>query len=47
MTRLALECMMRWRLGDCRCRFEVPSIHHDAGETRVEVFEGAFDAASN
>ena len=29
---------------NCPCRFDVVSIHFDAGEPVIEVFQGAFDA---
>ena len=45
MTQLALDYMMRNRLTDCPCRFDVVSIHFDAGIPVVEVFQNAFDAA--
>ena len=45
ITRLALDYLMHRRLTDCPCRFDVVSIHFDAGEPAIEVFQGAFDAA--
>jgi Holliday junction resolvase-like predicted endonuclease len=44
MTQLALGYLMRHRLTDCPCRFDVVSIHFDAGTPMIEVFQGAFDA---
>jgi putative endonuclease len=44
ITRLALDYLMRHRLTDCPCRFDVVSIHFDAGEPAIEVFQNAFDA---
>jgi putative endonuclease len=44
IRRLALEYMVRQRVAECRCRFDVVSIHLDAGRPTVEVFPGAFDA---
>jgi putative endonuclease len=45
ITQLALDYLMRHRLTDCPCRFDVVSIHFDAGAPAIEVFQGAFDAA--
>src|SRR6195256_4990930 len=44
ITRLALDYLMRHRLTDCPCRFDVVSIHFDAGVPAIEVFQNAFDA---
>jgi len=44
MARLAQEYMMRQRLPQCPCRFDVVSIHFDSGKPVVELFQGAFDA---
>jgi len=44
MSRLAAEYLMRHRLSHCPCRFDVVSIHLDAGGPKVEVFQNAFDA---
>jgi putative endonuclease len=46
ITRLALDYMMRHHITDCPCRFDVVSIHFDAGRPTVEVFQNAFDAAA-
>jgi len=43
IAQLALDYMARHRLSDCPCRFDVVSIHLDAGEPVLEVFQGAFD----
>ena len=45
ITRLALDYLLRQRLTNCPCRFDVVSIHVDAGAPVIEVFQGAFDAA--
>ncbi len=45
ITRLALDYLMRHRLTNCPCRFDVVSIHFDAGVPVIEVFQSAFDAA--
>jgi putative endonuclease len=44
MTRLAEEYLMRHHLADCPCRFDVVSVHIDAGAQVVEVIQNAFDA---
>ena len=44
MTQLALDYVTRHRLTDRPCRFDVVSIHFDAGTPVIEVFENAFDA---
>jgi putative endonuclease len=42
--RLAREYLLRHRLSDCPCRFDVVAVHLDTGAPVVEVFRGAFDA---
>jgi len=44
MTRLALDYLLRNRLSDCPCRFDVVSIHFEAGAPVIELFQNAFDA---
>ena len=44
MTRLADEYLMRHHIHECPCRFDVVSIHFDAGAPRIEVIQNAFDA---
>ena len=46
LMHLEREDMLRQRLVDCRCRFDVVSIHLEAGKARVEVFQNAFNAVS-
>jgi putative endonuclease len=46
MTKLALEYMMRHHISDCPCRFDVVSIHFDAGHQAVDIFQNAFDAST-
>ena len=43
MARVALEYMIGHRLAGCPCRFDVVSIHLDAGQPAIEVFQNAFD----
>jgi putative endonuclease len=43
MMRLALDYVMRHRLAGSPCRFDVVSIHVEAGRPVVEVFRNAFD----
>lgn len=44
IVRLALEYVMRQHLKDCPCRFDVVSIHFDAGRSVIEVYQNAFHA---
>ena len=46
ITRLALDYLVRERLTNCPCRFDVVAIHFDAGSPRIDVFQSAFDATS-
>jgi putative endonuclease len=44
ISQLAADYMARRHRHDCPCRFDVVSIHFDAGRPRIEVFQNAFDA---
>jgi putative endonuclease len=44
IVELALDYLVRHRLTGCPCRFDVVSIHFDAGAPSIEVFPNAFDA---
>ena len=44
LTQLAIDYMARRRLSNRPCRFDVVSIHFDAGRPAIEVFQNAFDA---
>ena len=44
LTRLAGEYLVRHRLQDCPCRFDVVAIHFDGGAPEIEVMQNAFDA---
>ena len=44
MTRLADQYLMTHHIHECPCRFDVVSIHFDAGATDIEVIQNAFDA---
>jgi putative endonuclease len=44
MAHLAKDYVRQHHLGECSCRFDVVSIHFDAGRPVIEVFENAFDA---
>ena len=44
IVRLALEYVMRHHLTSCPCRFDVVSIHIDAGRPTIDVFQNAFHA---
>ena len=46
ITRLALDYMMRNHITDCPCRFDVVSIHFNAGRPSVDLFQNAFDATT-
>jgi putative endonuclease len=46
ITRLAIDYMMRNHITDCPCRFDVVSIHYDAGRPTVDIFQNAFDATT-
>jgi putative endonuclease len=43
MMHLAADYVMRHRLADSPCRFDVVSIHVDDGRPVIEVFQNAFD----
>jgi putative endonuclease len=43
MKHLAIDYLMRNDLLDTRCRFDVVSIHFDAGHPVIEIFQNAFD----
>ncbi len=43
MRRRAEDYMLRQRLTDCPCRFDVVSIHADEGQPMIEVYQNAFD----
>src|SRR5207248_10921461 len=44
LARLATEYLMRHHLHECPCRFDVVSIHFDAGAPEIEIIQNAFDA---
>ena len=46
ITRLALDYLMRHRLSECSCRFDVVSIHFESGTPVIDVYQSAFDATS-
>jgi putative endonuclease len=47
LVALATAYLARHRLSDQPCRFDVVSIHMEAGEPRIELFQGAFDASGD
>ena len=47
MMQLALDYLTRHRLTGCPCRFDVVSIHLEAGGPAIEVFTNAFDVAGD
>ena len=44
LTLLANEYLIRHRVSECRCRFDVVSIHYGAGRPEIEIIQNAFDA---
>jgi len=44
LVRLAGEYLVRHRLSDCHCRFDVVSVTVGAGAPVVEIIRNAFDA---
>ena len=46
LTQLALQYMTYYHHLDRPCRFDVVSIHFEAGQPVVDVFRNAFDAAT-
>ena len=42
MTQLALDYLVRHRLRDCPCRFDVVSIYFESSEPSIEVYRNAF-----
>jgi putative endonuclease len=43
IARLAHEYLVRHRIADCPCRFDVVSVHVEAGAPAVEIIQNAFD----
>ena len=46
ITRLALDYLVRHRLTECACRFDVVSIHFESETPLIDVYQNAFDATS-
>lgn len=44
IVQLAMDYMMRQRLVDCPCRFDVVSIDFETGSPVIEIYQGAFDS---
>ena len=44
IAQVARDYVARHHLSGCPCRFDVVSIHFDAGRPAIEVFQNAFDA---
>ncbi|HJZ72110.1 MAG TPA: YraN family protein [Vicinamibacterales bacterium] len=44
LSQVARDYLARHHRADCPCRFDVVSIHFDAGRAVVELFQNAFDA---
>ena len=45
MSQLARDYVARHHVANCPCRFDVVSIHLDAGQPVVEIYQNAFDLA--
>ncbi len=45
MAQIAMDYLLRHRLTDCPCRFDVVSIHFDEDNPVLEVFQNAFDVS--
>jgi putative endonuclease len=43
----AMDYLVRHRLGECPCRFDVVSIQLGDGDPKIEVFPNAFDASGS
>jgi putative endonuclease len=43
----AMDYLVRHRLGECPCRFDVVSIQLGPGEPQIEVIPNAFDASGS
>ena len=43
LTVLANEYLIRHHVSECRCRFDVVSIHFGAGAPAIEIIQNAFD----
>jgi putative endonuclease len=43
MARVALDYLARHQVTECPCRFDVVSIHFEAGKPVFELFQNAFD----
>ena len=46
IVQLALEYLMRHRLSECPCRFDVVSIQLEAGRPVIEIYRNAFGMTS-
>jgi putative endonuclease len=46
MAQVALDYLARHHVPECPCRFDVVSIHFEAGEPVFELFQNAFDVVS-
>jgi putative endonuclease len=46
IVHLALEYLMRHRLSECPCRFDVVSIQLEAGRPIIEIYRNAFGMTS-
>ena len=46
IVQLALDYLMRHRLSECPCRFDVVSIQLEAGRPVIEIYRNAFGVSS-
>lgn len=46
IVQLAMDYMLRHRLADCPCRFDVVSIDFETGSPVIEIYQGAFDSTA-
>jgi len=46
IVQLAVDYLMRHRLANRPCRFDVVSIHFENGRPAIELFQNAFDAGT-
>ena len=45
LIRLAVDYLMRHRLANCPCRFDVVSIQLETGRPVIQVYQNAFDVS--
>jgi putative endonuclease len=45
MAQVALDYVLRHRIGDCACRFDVVAVSIDGAGTAIDVYQNAFDVS--